>query len=166
MGASAKRNHPGPHKHRRRTSCAGVVLSFCRRTRGSLSSNSENAMTTGFLYDKYMLLDCLGAPFFISSAPDEAPRTPSPSTVFDMANNLSLSLSLSIYLSLSLSLSLSICLSLFIYSKETVRFGSVLNSSGSCGQRFVSVLELLCAVRFGSVPGILLKSPVRFGSVR
>ena len=47
-----------------------------------------------------------------------------------------------------------------------VRFGSVLNSSGSCGQRFVSVLELLCAVRFSSVPGILLKPPVRFGSVR
>ena len=51
-------------------------------------------------------------------------------------------------------------------SKETVRFGSVLNSSGSGGQRFISVLELLCAVRFGLVPGILLKSPVRFGSVR
>ena len=52
------------------------------------------------------------------------------------------------------------------YSKETVRFGSVIKSSGSCGQRFVSILELLCAVRFGSVPGtsMLFKSPVRFGN--
>ena len=54
---------------------------------------------------------------------------------------------------------------IYIYSKETVRFGSVLNLSGSCGQRFVSVLKLFCAVRFGSVPGVLLKSPVRFGKI-
>ena len=66
------------------------------------------------------------------------------------------------------------CIYIYIYicihtfSKETVRFGSVPNSSGSVGQRFVSFfLIIVCgSVRFGSVPGILLKSPVRFGSVR
>ena len=69
-----------------------------------------------------------------------------------------------IYIIISL-LSLSIRIYIYIHTQEgngSVRFGSLLNSSGSCGQRFVSVLELLCAARFGSVPDILLQSPVRF----